>query len=133
MNARPYFVVVIALGVLSLAAAGCGPGGPRPPAGLTEDQMVGWQAYTRLDCASCHGAQREGKRSGPTLTGLSELWNQDDLVVYLKDPAPVVKSTPRLAYRAEQFAITMPRYNDKANEATLRSLASFLLVDPAWK
>ena len=86
MNPRPYFVVVIAFGVLSLAAAGCGTGGPRPPVDLTEGQMAGWQAYTRLDCASCHGVQRQGKRSGPALTGLSELWNQDDLVVYLKDP-----------------------------------------------
>ena len=123
-------LVALGVGTLLVASLSCGADKPSPPTGLTEPQVAGWQAYVQLDCGSCHGAQREGKRSGPALVGLSELWRQNDLVVYLQDPEPVVKSTPRLAYRAEQYAITMPKYEDRADEATLTSLASYLLVDP---
>lgn len=55
---------------------------------------------------------------------------------YLSDPDAVVKATPRLAYKAEQYAIAMPAvsgkspgYAGKVNEATLDSLAAYMLVD----
>jgi len=132
MDTRLRCLIAVGIGVLFATTLSCGADQPQPPAGLTQPQLAGWQAYVQLDCASCHGPQREGKRSGPALVGLSELWKQDELVVYLQDPEPVVKATPRLAYRAEQFAIAMPKYKDRADDATLTSLARFLLVDPDY-
>jgi hypothetical protein len=117
-------------------AVGCGSGQPTPPPGLNEAQLAGWAAYVDLNCASCHGDDREGKRSGPPLNGLSEHWTAEELVHYLSDPDEVVKSNPRLAYKAEKFAIAMPAvsgkspgYAGKVNEGTLEALAEYVLVD----
>ena len=127
--------VIAAIGSLALLALGCG-GAPTPPPGLNEVQLGGWRAYVDLECASCHGDNREGKRSGPPLNGLSEHWTAEELVHYLSDPDAVVKSNPRLAYKAEKYAIAMPAvsgkspgYAGKVNEGTLEALAQYVLVD----
>jgi len=129
----PAVVGMCALVALSL---GCGARQPTPPPGLDEAQLAGWRAYVDLNCASCHGESREGKRSGPPLNGLAEHWTAEQLVSYLADPDAVVRATPRLAYKAEQYAIAMPAvsgkspgYAGKVSEATLASLAEYMLVD----
>lgn len=73
---------------------------------------------------------------GPPLTGLAGQWTADQLASYLSDPDEVVRSNPRLAYKAEKYAIGMPKfsgkspgYGKKADEETLRSLAQYVLVD----
>lgn len=98
--------------------------------------MAGWQAYIDLNCGSCHGDAREGRRSGPPLIGLSEHWSADQIVSYLTDPDAVVKANPRLAYKAEKYAIGMPSasgkspgYGGKARAEKLRALAEYILVD----
>ena len=118
-----------------MVALGCG-GAPTPPPGLNEVQLAGWRAYVDLDCASCHGDAREGKRSGPPLEGLSEHWTAEELVHYLADPDAVVKANPSLAFKAEKYAIAMPAvsgkspgYAGKVNEGTLEALAEYVLVD----
>jgi hypothetical protein len=115
---------------------GCGPSAPTPPPGLNDVQLSGWQAYVDLKCAGCHGDDREGKRSGPPLTGLAEHWTAETLVDYLADPDAVVKANPRLAFKAEKYAISMPAvsgkapgYSDKANSETLMAIAEYMLVD----
>jgi len=126
---------VVGIGVLAVGALGCG-GRQQPPPGLNEVQIAGWRAYVDLNCASCHGESREGKRSGPPLRGLAEHWTPDQLVRYLSDPDAVVKSDPRLAYKAEKYAISMPAvsgkspgYAGKVSEGTLEALAEYVLVD----
>ena len=42
-------------------AGGCGASQPTPPPGLNEVQLAGWRAYVDLDCATCHGENREGR------------------------------------------------------------------------
>jgi cytochrome c2 len=122
--------VVIAVGLAGLAVlAGCGAGAEGPAAGLSAEARQGWQAYQTLNCGSCHGEHREGKRSGPVLTGLADHWTPASLATYLKDPPAMIKTTPRLAYKAEQYPIAMPTYGDKADEATLAALAAYLLTD----
>ena len=97
---------------------GCGARQPTPPPGLDEAQLAGWQAYVDLNCASCHGESREGKRSGLPLKGLAEHWSAEQLARYLADPDAVVRATPRLAYKAEQYAIAMPAVS--GNDSRLR-------------
>ena len=99
-------------------------------------QLAGWRAYVDLNCGSCHGENREGKRSGPALNGLAEIWTVEKIVSYLEDPDAMIKADPRLAYRAEKYAIGMPRvsgktpgYGDKASEERLRALAAYLLIE----
>jgi hypothetical protein len=55
---------------------------------------------------------------------------------YFADPDAVVKANPRLAYKAEKYAIAMPAvsgkapgYGDKATPEALAALAEYMLVD----
>lgn len=121
---------------LVVLMVGCG-GGRQPPEGLTEVQLAGWQAYVDLNCASCHGENREGQRSGPALTGLAEHWTADGLVAYLVDPDAAIEGNPRLARVARSYVIGMPGhsgkspgYESKAREEKLLALTEYLLVDP---
>jgi len=126
--AGPPVVVVGCIAALA-ALAGCGAGGERPDSGQSAEAQQGWQAYQTLGCGSCHGDHREGKRSGPVLAGLADHWTQESLATYLKDPPAMIKTTPRLAYKAEQYPIAMPSFGDKADAATLSALAAYLLKD----
>jgi cytochrome c553 len=123
--------LVVVAGCIAAAAmlVGCGAGEERPDPGLSAQAQRGWQAYQTLGCGSCHGDHREGKRSGPVLAGLADHWTQASLMTYLRDPPAMIKTTPRLAYKAEQYPIAMPTYGDKADEATLAALAAYLLTD----
>ena len=134
----PIRSIAAVLGTIALVAAtiGCGESPPTPPPGLDDVQLAGWQGYVDLNCAACHGASRQGQRSGPPLNGLAEHWTADELVRYLSDPDSVVKISPRLAYKAERYAIGMPAasgkspgYAQKAREEKLRAIAEYLLVD----
>lgn len=122
-------LVVVGIGTVVVLAGGCGEAKPTPPPGLPDAYIAGWQVYTDLNCASCHGDLREGKRSGPVLTGLDTHWTQDQLIEYVKFPEAMVKSNPRLAYKSENYAIAMPGYADKADDAQLGALADYLLHD----
>jgi mono/diheme cytochrome c family protein len=131
---RP-IAVTNGIAILIAIALGCGEGQPTPPPGLDEAQLAGWQAYRDLNCAACHGADREGQRSGPALTGLERHWSADELVDYLMDPDAVVKANPRLAFKKEKYAIGMPAtsakspgYGEKARAEKLKALAEYLLV-----
>jgi len=57
-------------------------------------------------------------------------------VSYLADPDAMIASNPRLAFKAERYAIAMPAvsgkspgYAGKVNETTLAALAEYMLVD----
>lgn len=128
-NLSRYMVAAVGIGAMITLAVSCGESKPTPPPGLTDAQLVGWNAYVDLDCGSCHGDERQGKRSGPALAGLETHWTEAQLATYLADPPAMIKATPRLAYKAENYAIAMPAYADKADAATLQALAGYLLID----
>lgn len=130
------FAMIAGISCVVVIGGGCGAAQPTPPPGLNEVQLSGWRVYVDLECAVCHGENREGKRSAPPITNISENWTADQLVSYLTDPNAMVKSNPRLAYRAEKYAIGMPKvsgkapgYAGKTSEDKLRNLAEFLMVD----
>jgi len=136
MSCLARFLALVA-GISSVAiSAGCGARQPTPPPGLDEVQLAGWQAYVDLNCATCHGENREGKRSGPPLEGLARHWTAEQLVSYFSDPDAVLKENPYLKYRAEKYVIGMPKvsgkspgYADKADTERLRALAEYVLVE----
>ena len=109
-------VAVFAVAALTIAA--CGASGP--PAGTPE------ALYVDLGCAKCHGANREGQRSGPPLTKIGDHWDEGELLEYLKSPKTFVETNPRLSYLDEQYPIAMPAYSDTSEE-DLRKLAEFML------
>jgi cytochrome c2 len=63
------------------------------------------------------------------IAALADHWTPESLATYLKDPPAMIKSTKRLAYKAEQYPIAMPSFGDKVDEATLSALAAYLLID----
>ena len=84
-------------------------------------------AYVALKCAKCHGFEREGQRTAPTLIDLSKRWTEDKLVSYIRNPQAVVAVTPRLAYMAERYPIGMPAY-PHTDEQVLRGLTGWILA-----
>jgi cytochrome c551/c552 len=104
-------------GVLAIAACGSGSG---PPAGSPQ------ALYVDLGCAKCHGVEREGLRSGPPLQNLSDRWDEEGLMAYLRDPETFVASNPRLTYMNEQFPIAMPAYANTPDEE-LRAVVGLIL------
>jgi cytochrome c2 len=109
--------VVGAVAVIGTAACG-GNGGPEAgtPEGL----------YVSLGCAKCHGADREGMRSGPPLENLADRWQEATLIEYLREPKVFVESNPRLKYLDEQYPIAMPPY-PKTPEEDLRSVIGLIM------
>jgi mono/diheme cytochrome c family protein len=133
---NPSIALAAVIAASAMLVAACGSEAPSPPPGLDEVQLAGWQAYVDLNCGACHGAEREGQRSGPALIGLSKHWTAEELVHYLNDPDEVVMANPRLKFKAEKFAIGMPSasgkspgFADKARADKLRALAQYLMVD----
>jgi hypothetical protein len=98
-------------------AVGCGGPEPEPPAigGL----------YASLDCGRCHGMAGEGMRTAPPMLGMDELWDEDGLVAFLKDPKGTAAEDPRLMVASERYALTMAPV--QADDDTLRELARQLL------
>ena len=84
-------------------------------------------AYVALKCAKCHGFEREGQRTAPTLKNIGKRWSEDELITYLRDPQAVVAVTPRLAYMAERYPIGMPAY-PHTDEQVLRGLTGWILA-----
>ena len=107
---------MVAPAILVLAA--CGASGPKP--GTPE------ASYVDLGCAKCHGAEREGKRSGPSLVKIEDHWDEEGLMQYLRDPKTFVDANPRLSYMGEQYPIAMPAFAH-TDEQQLRQLAEFIL------
>ena len=105
-----------AVAILVLTACGAS----APKAGTPE------ALYVDLGCAKCHGADREGQRSGPPLIKIIDHWDEDSLLKYLKSPKTFVQSNPRLSYLDEQYPIAMPAYGT-TDEQDLRKLAEFIL------
>jgi len=84
-------------------------------------------AYVALKCAKCHGAELEGQRTAPKLTGLAKRWDEQQLIDYLRDPKAARAAIPRLAYLAEKYPIEMPAYAH-TDEQVLRGLTGYLLA-----
>jgi len=112
-------LVAAAVGVAGLAVLAAAARAPRNRLRAVGRREGGWQAYKTLGCGSCHGDHREGKRSGPVLAGLADHWTRPSLTTYLKDPPAMIKTTPRLAYKAEQYRSRCRPTATRADEATL--------------
>jgi cytochrome c2 len=119
MNQTRSVYALFAVGTIAvLVLAACGASGPIP--GTPE------ALYADLGCAKCHGADRQGQRSGPPLIKIIDHWDEDSLLEYLKSPKTFVQSNPRLSYLDEQYPIAMPAYGT-TDEEDLRKLADFIL------
>ena len=119
---------IVIVGIVIAIILGCGQGEDEYEQDLVD--LTGEPpevAYVALKCAKCHGAELEGQRTAPKLTGLSKRWDEEQLINYLRDPRAVIAVTPRLAYMAEKYPIEMPAYAH-TDEQVLRGLTGYLLA-----
>ena len=119
---------IVIVGIVIAIILGCGQGEDEYEQDLVD--LTGEPpevAYVALKCAKCHGAELEGQRTAPKLTGLSKRWDEEQLINYLRDPRAVIAVTPRLAYMAEKYPIEMPAYAH-TDEQVLRGLIGYLLA-----
>jgi hypothetical protein len=119
---------IVIVGIVIAIVLGCGQGEDEYQQDLVD--LTGEPpevAYVALKCAKCHGAELEGQRTAPKLTGLAKRWEEQQLIDYLRDPKAVIAVTPRLAYMAERYPIEMPAYAH-TDEQVLRGLTGYLLA-----
>lgn len=118
--------IMLILGCGALAAAvvlvagGCG-SASRPEAGPAPAAN---EIFVKLECGTCHGANREGTEQAPPLVGLSERWDEASLVAFLKDPQP---DDSHIAYREEPYPVQMQSFG-QVEEQELVELARHLLA-----
>jgi mono/diheme cytochrome c family protein len=91
--------------------------------------LTGPELFSESRCGSCHGGDLRGSWMGPPLEGLSEHWEVADLARYLRDPLPVIESTPRLSKMRRKFPATMRPF-DELTKAERTRLAEWLLTRP---
>ena len=64
--------------------------------------------YQARQCASCHGDNREGTKSGPPLKNLGQFWEIDDLEKFLQSPGYYLDGNKRLIEVGRKYNLLMP-------------------------
>jgi cytochrome c2 len=113
-----------AVGALALAlAAACG-----SPTATPEDAARvrrGRDVYVFEGCGNCHGADRRGSRTAPTLEGVQRHWSAEELLRYLRAPRayPADRRLRSLSARFRAEMAGLPA----ADQERVRDLVAFLL------
>jgi len=79
----------------------------------------------RLNCVTCHGADLRGTPMGPTLYALSEHYDREQLINYLRNPADYVEEG-RLKEFKEKYRSIMPSYGNQ-DVKDLGKISDYLL------
>jgi mono/diheme cytochrome c family protein len=82
--------------------------------------------YASRGCPTCHGANLEGTKMGPELTGLSKYWSKEELVTYMRNTAAFIDNERMVKYQDQYRRYIMPSY-DTLNVKEVRLLADYLL------
>lgn len=77
-------------------------------------------------CKSCHGQDLKGTNLAPTLIGLSEFYDRDNLINYLRNPSSYLDTQRFKDYKEKYKNIVMPAYNNK-DVKDLGKIADYLL------
>ena len=94
--------------------------------GQPEPGASGAEIFTVSGCIACHGENRSGTGSGPTLINLQKHWQGADLASYLATPSDWIQQDPRLQKLDDEFGASMPTF-DNLNTAERQRLADWLL------
>lgn len=89
-------------------------------------ELTGSELMNTFGCLNCHGANLQGTAMGPELTGLSEFWNRDNLINYLRNPNSFMSSERFKEYKKQFPNMMMPSYGNK-DVKDLGKIADYLL------
>jgi cytochrome c553 len=125
MSQRTAFTVLLAVTAVLVVACFSS---PEETARQEEIRRDGMQAYAAETCAACHGAERQGGKTGPPLQRLHRHWSEDELVAFLRTPSTALANSSRLQELSRQYKVQMAGL-PAASEENLRTLARYLLLD----
>ena len=65
-----------------------------------------------IGCTSCHGADLAGTKMAPSLKNISDNWNRNNLINYLRNPKSYESDTRFENYKSMYPNIVMPSYGN---------------------
>ena len=89
-------------------------------------ELSGAELMNTFGCLNCHGSNLQGTAMGPELTGLTEFWNRDKLINYLRNPNSFMDSERFKEYKKQFPNMIMPAYGNK-DVKDLGKIADYLL------
>ena len=89
-------------------------------------EITGAELFVNFGCIKCHGENLAGTTDGPMLSNLTEHWNRQTLITYLRNPASFMEEERFKEYRQMFPKQMMPSFGNK-NIKDLGKLADFLL------
>ncbi|MEE9450002.1 MAG: cytochrome c [Ignavibacteriaceae bacterium] len=92
----------------------------------TNTEITGAQLFVNFGCIKCHGENLTGTADGPQLANLTEYWNRQALIAYLRNPSSFMEEERFKEYRQMYPKQIMPDFGNK-NIKDLGKLADFLL------
>jgi len=95
--------------------------------GQPEPGASGAEIFAVSGCIACHGDDRSGTGSGPSLLNLAQHWTGPKLGAYLAAPGAVIAQNPRLQKLDAKFGASMPAF-DNLNQLERERLAHWLLT-----
>lgn len=92
----------------------------------SNNEIAAEQLVTRLNCTNCHGGDLAGSAMAPSLHGLKNSWNRDNLINYLRNPSAYMSSEKFKEYKDKYKNVVMPSYNN-IEVKELGKIADYLL------
>ena len=92
----------------------------------TNNEITSAQLFVNFGCIKCHGENLAGTADGPQLANLTEHWNRQTLIAYLRNPSSFMEEERFKEYRQMYPKQIMPDFDNK-NIKDLGKLADYLL------
>ncbi len=92
----------------------------------TNNEITGAQLFINFGCINCHGEILAGTANGPQLANLTEYWNRNSLLAYLRNPGSFMEEERFKEYRQKYPKQLMPGFGNK-NIKDLGKLVDYLL------
>lgn len=92
----------------------------------SDKEAPGAAQLNRLNCTRCHGGDLKGTPVAPTLYGLANSWDRDNLINYLRNPSSFSNSDKFKIYKDKYKNVVMPSYNN-VDVKELGQIADYLL------
>lgn len=89
------------------------------------NQNEGMGLAVSFGCITCHGEDLRGTSIAPTLYGLSEYYDRNNMINYLRNPSSFM-GEGRLKEFKEKYKSVMPSYNNK-DVKDLGKISDYLL------
>ena len=86
---------------------------------------AGKHIYRHSGCVKCHGTHLKGSHLGPSLLGLKNRWERQELVRFLTNPLAYKDRDKRLKTLARRYPAPMPMFI--MGDADRERLVDFLL------